>query len=227
MKPIITIRPAPGDARTVALAREMGIEVASHPLFAVEPVAWDCPYAGAFDAILIGSANVLRHGGDCLSGLTTLPAWCVGEATAKGARKAGFTVAGTGTGGLQSVVPMAQAAGHRRLLRVSGEAHVPLSLPAGMSADTRTAYRVAAYQIPPELACMLCEPCVVLLHSGEAAAHFAAEVDRLGIARGNIALACLAPRIADSAGSGWMCLSTAPLTDDGALLALARQMCQA
>ncbi|WP_144097627.1 uroporphyrinogen-III synthase [Croceicoccus sediminis] len=227
MKTVITIRPAPGDARTVALGEKMGIAVESHPLFAVEPVAWDCPDAADYDAILIGSANVLRHGGECMAGLTDLPAWCVGEASAAAARKAGFSVAGIGSGGLQSVIPMTEAAGHCRLLRVSGEAHVPLDLPEGMSADTRTAYRVANCSIGAGLAEKLRGPCLVLLHSAEAAAHFAGEVDRLDLARGDIALACLAPRIADSAGSGWLCLSTAPSTDDGALLALAMQMCQA
>ena len=66
---------------------------------------------------------------------------------------------------------------------------------------------------------------VVLLHSAEAARHFAAEVDRLGLSRGRIALAAFAPRIAAAAGTGWAASRAARQPNDPALLALAREMC--
>jgi uroporphyrinogen-III synthase len=65
---------------------------------------------------------------------------------------------------------------------------------------------------------------LVLLHSGAAARHFAAECDRLGLRRGNIALAALGERIARAAGTGWAALRWAGEPRDAGLLALARDM---
>lgn len=226
MRKVIAIRPEPGCSATVALGADMGMTIAPHPLFTAEPVEWEVPDAADYDGVLIGSANVMRLGGAALAGLTSLPALCVGEATATAARKAGFNVAATGTGGLQSVLPVAQSLGLSKLLRLSGEARVTLTVPDALSVDTRTCYSVVHEPIGTELAEMLSHDPLVLLHSGEAAAHFAAEVDRLGLARGTIALACLAPRIAQRAEKGWSMLSTAERAEDAALLALARQMCQ-
>lgn len=227
MTAIIAIRPEPGCAATVALGAEMGLAIEPFPLFAAEPVAWSAPDSGSLDAILIGSANVLRHGGCGLDGLRSLPALCVGEATAQAARDAGFHVVATGTGGLQSVLPIAQRMGMTRLLRLSGEARAPLTLPEGISTDTRTCYRIDNRPIGTGLAERLRNGALVLLHSGEAAAHLSAETDRLSLPRSAIAAACLAPRIAQRAGGGWAALSTASKPQDAALLALAAQMCQA
>lgn len=227
MTPIVAIRPQPGCAATVAAGAALGLTIASHPLFAAGPVDWVVPDPAHYDAVLLGSANAVRHGGAGLARLAALPAICVGETTAKVARAAGFAVPLTGSGGLQQVLPQAQALCLGRLLRLSGEAHVPLDLPAGMRAETRIVYTVAARAIDAALAEILDSGAVVLLHSGEAAAHFAGEVDRLDLPRARIALACLAPRIADRAGTGWGALEVAPATDDAALLAIAGQMCQA
>ncbi|WP_066558931.1 uroporphyrinogen-III synthase [Croceicoccus bisphenolivorans] len=227
MMPVIAIRPEPGCTATVELGVATGIAVRGHPLFVVEPVAWQAPSPDEYDAVLLGSANAVRQGGSALSSLRELPALCVGEATAQTARDAGFEVALTGAGGLQAILPEANAMGFDRLLRLSGEAHVPLDPPAGMRIDTLVCYRVAARPVPADLQPLLRGGALVLLHSGEAAAHFAAEIDGLGIDRKRITLACLAPRIAVRAGEGWAALSTAPAAEDAALLALARQMCQA
>lgn len=224
--PIVTIRPPPGDAATAVRAASMGLTVMRMPLFAVDPVGWQVPEIDCFDALLIGSANALRHGGEGLSTLTSLPAYAVGEATARKAREAGFSIAAIGSRGLQTVLDDAKRAGHCRLLRLSGEAHVPLAPPPGVTVSTIVAYRVAALPIPDDLAECLGAGALVLLHSGEAAAHFAAEVDRLALPRERIALACLAPCIARRAGDGWARCAIAERIDDGALLALAGQMCK-
>ncbi len=226
MIPIITIRPAPGDAATVDRGAHQGMAIESHPLFETQPVPWSVPDTGAFDAVLLGSANVLRHGGTGLQSLTPLPALCVGETTAEAARQAGFGVIATGARGMQNLLPHATARGFSRLLRLSGEAHVPLDIPAGITVETRILYRVVPLPMPEDLADLLAGGALVLLHSGEGSAHFANECDRLEITRGGIALACLAPRIAERAGTGWADCRHAPSPDDAALLALAKQMCQ-
>ncbi|GGD65290.1 uroporphyrinogen-III synthase [Croceicoccus mobilis] len=226
MIPVITIRPAPGDAATVERGAHQGLTVTSHPLFTVGPVPWDIPDPAAHDAVLIGSANALRHGGAGLTALTTLPALCVGETTAQAAREAGFDVIATGARGMQTLLPHAEARGLHRLLRLSGEAHVPLDVPHGVSVDTCILYAVHAAPMDEALIETLAAGALVLLHSGEAAEHFAHECDRNGIPRSQIMLACLAPRIAQRAGIGWASCRSAPAPQDAALLALAEQMCQ-
>lgn len=73
---------------------------------------------------------------------------------------------------------------------------------------------------------MLAQPALVLLHSGEAAAHFAHQCDELKIARNSIQLAVIGPRIVVRAGTGWGSVLYPDTPDDKALLALASRMCQ-
>ena len=76
------------------------------------------------------------------------------------------------------------------------------------------------------LADLLADGALVLLHSAEAARHFAGECARLGIARAGVALAALAPRVGEAAGDGWAAKGIALSPRDDALLALAQEMCQ-
>lgn len=221
--PVIVVRPEPGNAATLAAARELGLAAQGFPLFDIAPVAWNCPDPAGFDGLLAGSANVFRHGGPGLSTLSSLPVHVVGQTTAEAASEAGFALGSVGEGGLQVVLDRLPG---QRLLRLAGEDHIPLTSPAGTSITTRVVYAARALALPAALAKVLEEPALVLLHSGEAARQFAAECDRSGIDRSMIALACLAPRIAGMAGTGWNCAAIAPERSDGALLALAVQMCQ-
>ncbi len=224
MIPAIVIRPEPGCAATVAAARAMGLEAHGFPLFAVQPRDWSPPAAGQIDALLIGSANALRFGGVALGAFRDLPVYAVGAATAEAARETGFTVAATGSGGLQNLLDTIPAG--TRLLRLAGEQRVPLTPPTGVTMIESVVYASEAQAMPPALADLLRQRVVVLLHSGEAATHFASECDRLGIARDAITIAALAPRIAEAAGLGWAALATAETATDAALLALTSQLCQ-
>ena len=194
-------------------------------MFEVRPLAWDSPEANRFDALLLASANTLRHGGAALESYRDLPVYAVGETTAQAARKAGFTLAQTGRGGLQSLLATL-APDHRRLLRLGGRERIDLRLPEGVRLAERAVYASEALPMPAELARMLDRPALVLLHSGRAAAHFASECDRLGKPRDAISIAALAPRIAEAAGHGWRELDLAETTEEAALLALARQICK-
>lgn len=222
---IFAIRPEPGLSATVETARTMGIAVEGFPLAEVCPLAWQAPHESTFDALLLGSANAVRHGGAALSQWRGRPAHVVGEATAQAARAAGFAVASVGQGHLQPVLDGLAHGGPLRMLRLTGEAHVAVAPPANVSIDTRVVYRVIHQPIPPELAALLARGGIVLLHSGEAARHFASECNRLGIARGAISLAALAPRIGQAAGSGWQAVDCAAEPTDSALLALVRDIC--
>lgn len=219
---VIAVRPEPGLAATLALAREFGIEAEGEPLFEIRPRRWDPPDPATIDALLVGSANAFADGGSALSRFMDKPVHAVGEKTADAAQAAGFTVASSGSGGLQNVLDAIMPPA--RLLRIAGAKHVPLDRPRGIEIATVIAYESAALPMSWRLADRLEEGGLVLLHSGEAARHFAAECDRLGIARGRIVLAALAPRIAEAAGEGWSAVHTAPDTSDSALLHMAREM---
>lgn len=203
----------------------MGIAIEGHPLAEVHPVDWTPPPDTDFDALLLGSANAVRHAGPVLASWRGRPAHVVGEATAKAARAAGLAVASVGQGHLQPVVDGLAQEGPMRLLRLTGEAHVPVTPPANVSIATRVVYRLVHHPISPDLAARLAQGGIVLLHSAEAARHFARECDRAGIAREAITLAALAPRVSDAAGSGWQRVENASRPADSALLALVRDIC--
>jgi uroporphyrinogen-III synthase len=221
--PVLVIRPQPGNAATVAAARDLGLDARGFPLFDMAPVPWPVPDPAPYRALLAGSANVFRLGGEGLGALTDLAVHAVGAVTADAARGAGFAVAAIGEGGLQ---PMASALPPGRYLRLAGEKRVPLALPEGVEVDDVVVYAAAGLPMPPALADLLTGPALVLLHSGEAAAHFTAESERLGVERNRISLACLAPRIGLVAGPGWQHIEIAETRSDQAVLALAVQMCK-
>ncbi|MDP3675759.1 MAG: uroporphyrinogen-III synthase [Novosphingobium sp.] len=225
--PLLVIRPEPGNAATLVAARALGLNAWGEPLFRIAPVAWTPPPPSRFDAVLIGSANALRHGGPALAGYSSLPAYVVGQATAEAAREAGFTVADTGSGGLQQIVDRLSRDGRRRVLRLAGAEHVALAPAEHTRIVTAVVYEALPLPMNADCAEKLARGAVALLHSAAAARHFAAECARRGIDRTGIALACLGPRIAEAAGDrGWACVASAERPDDTALLALAGRMCQ-
>lgn len=225
MIPLIVIRPQPGCDATVAAARARGLDARGFPLFIVEPVTWEAPDPEGVDALVIGSANALRHGGAALAAFRGKPVYAVGETTAEAARAAGLDVVATGRGGLQAVLDTIPPE-HARLLRLCGEERLHLTPPAGVTMAERTVYASRPQPMPQELSASLAGSAVVMLHSAEAARHLGAECDRLGIARGPVRLAAIGPRVAEAAGDGWAAVTLAASPDDSALLALAAELCQ-
>lgn len=224
MIPIAVIRPQPGCAATVAALGEAGLEAHGFPLFAVEPVAWQPPPPADFDALLLGSANALRHVAAALAAYAGKPAYAVGETTAAAARAAGLELVATGAGGLQDLLARLDP-GHCRLLRLCGEERVALDLPPGVAVAERVVYASRALAMPPALLELLRAPALVLLHSAEAARHFAGECARNAIDRGHLSLATIGPRVSLAAGSGWARVEAAESPSETALLALAARMC--
>jgi uroporphyrinogen-III synthase len=223
--PLITIRPQPGCDATVAAAREQGLPAIGFPLFEVVSMAWDAPDPAEVDALLIGSANALRHGGPAMARYRGKPAYAVGETSAEAARAAGLDVVGFGNGTLQQVITRLRP-GHRRLLRLAGKTRVALEAPAGATIVERVVYASEPRPMPAELAALLRQPATVLIHSGEAARHFAALCDGNGIGKAHLSLVTIGKRVTAAAGSGWSAVVTADTPDDAAMLALARQICQ-
>lgn len=221
--PILTVRPEPGCAATIAAGREAGLTVRGFPIFEVRPLEW-APPRGDFDGVLLGSANALLHGGPLVDNLVDMPVYAVGKTTADAARRRGFGVAATGTAGLQALLDE-MAGRHFRLLRLAGRDRVALVPPPGITIETAIVYEASVLPLPPEAAKLLRTGALVLLHSAAAARHFAAECDRCVIHRGAIRLAALSARVAEAAGSGWLALRAAAEPSEAALLALARDMC--
>lgn len=225
MIPLVVVRPQPGCDATVAAARALGLEAHGHPLFEIEPRNWLPPPSDEIDALLIGSANALRHGGDGLAPFRGKPAYAVGQTSAEAAREAGLKVVATGRGGLQTVLGKLDPA-HRRLLRLAGETRTELAAPEGVNIIERLVYAAGPQPMAAALIALLRGPAVVLLHSAEAARHFTGLCDVHRIERGRIALAAIGPRVAEATGSGWRAVAAAARPDDAALLALAHEMCQ-
>lgn len=223
MSQVIAIRPEPGLTATIKAGREQGLDIRGIPLFEIRAVTWQCPEPDEIDALLIGSANAMLHGGAQLESLKSKPVYAVGEATAQAARDAGFTVAARGVGGLQNVLDEIDPP--LSLLRIAGAEHVTLSVPSGVQITTVIAYESVAQPLDPNPIEAAGEGALVLLHSAAAARHFANECNRLGLYRDSISLAVLGPRIASAAGKGWHAIHVAEQPNDASLLELAREMC--
>ncbi|MDE2403838.1 MAG: uroporphyrinogen-III synthase [Sphingomonadales bacterium] len=227
--PLIVLRPEPGCTATVTAARAQGLDARGFPLHAIRATPWTPVAREAFDALLIGSANALRHAGPALAGWRGAPAYVVGEATAAAARDAGLEVVGIGGNGLQSTLGLLDPR-HRRLLRLAGRERILLAPPDGVTVIDREVYASEPVAMPRGLIDLLRDAAVpgvvVALHAGAAARHFAGECARLGIDRGRITLVAIGPRVAALAGAGWAASPVAARADDAALLALAGQLCQ-
>lgn len=215
MRRVLVLRPEPGASATVKRALEQGLEAIATPLFELEPIAWQAPDAGRFDGLLLTSANAIRHGGDELAKLRSLPVYAVGEATAKAARDQDFAVAGAGDGGIDRL--LASIPRELRLLHLCGEdRHEHSGNRTGISP-------VAVYRSRDverdELG--LANGAVALIHSPRAGRRFAELVTN----RETIAIAAISPAAANAVGTGWEAVEAAAEPGDDALLVLAARLC--
>ena len=212
MRPVAVLRPEPGNAATAARIEALGLDAIRLPLFAVAPVAWDCPDPAAHDAVLLTSANAVRHGGAGLERLHALPVFAVGAATARAARDAGFDVALTGNADAAALLAAAKASGVTRGLHLGGRERTVM-----VGGPVSAAITVYASDAVPEVDLAPLQGSVALLHSARAARRLAA----LAVDRGDIRLAVLSEALVVAAGSGWDRIAVAGAPDDQALLAAA------
>lgn len=217
-RPIVVLRPEPGNAATVARLRSAGATVLSLPLFEVVPVAWQTPDPADHDALLLTSANAVRHGGAALAWLRALPVVAVGAATADAARAAGFTIAHVGDRDAGASIAAADAGGRSRLLHLGGRESTVVA--GGPVARSIIVYASEARAVTPDKLRQL-PGSIALLHSARAADRLAGLIDSGGIARGDIAVAAISGKVAAAAGTGWEARLIAPTPDDDALIACA------
>lgn len=208
----IVVRPEPGLTQTIARLRKAGLPAQGTPLFAVGALAWQPPALAGVDALLVTSANAMRHGGVALTALRHLPVVAVGEASAGAARGLGFDVVMTGTTDAAAAVDAARGAGYDRLLHLAGREHVALTGVAAIPVYGSDAIDVA----PPVTAGFV--GATILLHSPRAARHLATLIDRDGLDRSLIGIAAFSPAVAEAAGAGWRCVIVAARPTDAALI---------
>lgn len=220
---VLAIRPEPGLSATLALGRQMGLTMHGYALSRVVSVQWELPSLQRFSALLIGSANAMRLGGENLARLIHLPVHAVGEATAREAEAAGFTVALAGKGGLQSIVNQVSAPIH--YMRLVGNEYVDLNLPEGVTFEPFQVYEVRPRTFLEKQARLLEEDTIVLLHSAAMTRQFVSECSRLGLDRSRITLAPMGPRIAEPADEGWKAIHIPERPSDEALLAMVAELC--
>jgi uroporphyrinogen-III synthase len=226
MSHLLVLRPQPGADETVARARALGLTATAAPIFSVGEVAWAPPAPEDFDALLVTSANALRHAGPALAGFTSLPCYAVGEATAKTARAAGFTNVTAGASDAEALLDLVAADGRTRLLHLCGREHRQTGRP-GLSITRRIVYAAEpASVLPAEASEALQANAVALLHSPRAGALFGQLVDTVRMHRNAIRLAAISDAAASAAGSGWRCLAVASAPSDEALLECAAKLCK-
>ncbi len=192
-------------------AEAMGLEVRRHPLFAAEAVGWTLP-EGAFDALLVTSANAVRLAGTW----PKLPVHAVGEASAAAAREAGLEVSTVGEGGVDDLLDRLPS--DLRLLHLAGEERT-LPATSRQHITSVTVYRIVALPLPDA---SLLQGAVVLIHSPAAGRRLA----DVAVARERVRVAAISPAAAAACGPGWERCEAAAAPSDAALLFLAAKLCE-
>ncbi len=219
---LLIIRPEPGASASAARAAAAGFDPVVLPFFEIQPRDWTAPDPARFDALIITSANAVRHAGEGLRALMHLPAHVVGRNTHKSAISAGLAIASTGVQGIDAVLTAARDAGHRRLLWLAGEERTAILVPADMMIETCVVYAADRIPLPAYARDSIAACPLVALHSARAARAFAAYVDGHALFRADFVLAAFSPEIATAAGKGWRGVSAAQSPVDEALLSAAR-----
>lgn len=222
-RPLIILRPEPGNAATAAKARALGLEPHCCPLFATAAVAWDAPDPQRYVGVIMTSANAARLAGSALERFIHLPLYAVGQVTADAARAAGFTSIISGDGDVDRLLAKVATLGHHRLLHLSGADHRPFET-LGVAVERRIVYASSPITPPPAFAALLTRSAVAMLHSPRAAAQFAALIDDAKIDRAGVALAAISANAAHAAGAGWERVAIAAAPRDDAVLRAAASL---
>jgi len=222
MRPLVLLRPQPGNDATAALARVRGMAVVQIPLFEIEPVTPTRP-EGPFDTLLLTSANGVRHGAELLAYFADLPLFAVGETTAHAARTLGHPTVMVGGGDAKNTLPLIVAAGHRSVLHIGGAETRPFDA-LGLILERQIVYRSverAAETVRPLLDSL--DHAVLAVHSPRAGQRLAALVEPAR--RAHLHVVAISPAALESCGTGWASRTSADRPDDTALLTSAETLC--
>jgi uroporphyrinogen-III synthase len=223
IRPVLIIRPEPGNANTAARAGAFELDTRAIPLFEIRPIVWEPPDPKPYVGVLLTSASALRSAGPQLARYTHLPAFAVGGVTAQLARDAGFVSVVEGDSDVTRLVGKIATLGLHRLLHFCGT-DVRAFDPYGVVIDRCVVYSADAIEPPAAFAPIIAEGPVVLVHSPRAAARLAELVEPE--ARARIALVAISANAAEAAGPGWEEVAIASEPRDEALLEIAAHLCR-
>ncbi len=188
------------------------------PLLVFRAMDWRMP-EGAFDGVLITSARAVADAAP-LAALRHLPAHTVGPATSAAAKRAGFPEVREGPGGGGQALLDALDPGPRCLLWLAAEERTALVPPPGVALLPVVTYAMEVTPLSAQAAAALRAGTVdwALLTSARAARKFAAEIDRLGVARSGICVGAISAAVLVAAGQGWRACVAAPQATEAALI---------
>ncbi len=223
MTRLLVLRPEPGAAATVANAVAAGWHPIAAPLFTVAAIDWEAPDAAAHDALMLTSAQAVRHAGSALAAYRTLPVYAVGEATGVAAMEAGFADVRMGSADSALLVTMMVRDGVRHPLHLAGREHRVLDA-APIPIARRIVYAAdPVAELPDAARAAVEQDAVALLHSQRASAVFADLLVRAGLDPATVRVAA----ISGAAGAGpWHRIKIADAPSDSALLAAAARLCE-
>jgi len=223
MTRLLVLRPEPGAAATVANATAAGWHPIAAPLFTIVSIAWEAPAAAEHDALMLTSAQAVRHAGTALAAYRALPVYAVGEATGVAAMEAGFADVRMGSADSALLVTLMVRDGVRHPLHLAGREHRVLDA-APIPIARRIVYAAdPVAELPAAARAAVEQDAVALLHSQRASAVFADLLVRAGLDPATIRVAA----ISGAAGAGpWHNIKIADGPNDSALLAAAARLCE-
>ena len=223
MTPLLVLRPEPGAAATAARAIAAGWHVIAAPLFTTAAEPWDAPDAGEHDALMLTSAQAVRHAGAALNLYRALPVYAVGEATGVAAMEAGFADIRMGDADAALLVTMMVRDGIKHPLHLAGREHrildaapIPIARRIVYAADPVT-------ELPAAARAAIDAHAVALIHSQRAGAVFADLLTKAGIDPGTVRIAAISGA---AAAGAWRAVKIAEAPNDVALLAAAARLCE-
>ena len=223
MKPVLIVRPEPGNRATCARARELGLAPISAPLFDIEAVPWDPPETKSFTAVMVTSANAARFAGAQLARFHHLPLFAVGPATEAAAREAGFASIVTGEDNVAHLLATFATLGPQKILHLCGEERVALP-DVALEIDQRIVYRSVALPLDLKPLFEASQSAICLVHSPRASEHFAALCAEQHIEKSKISIVAISQAAARAAGSGWEKVAVAAKPRDDIMLHIALEL---
>lgn len=222
-RPLVVLRPEPGNAATVARAGELGLDAHGVPLFATRPLDWTPPDPAPYVGVLLTSGNAVRFAGPALSQYLHLPAFAVGEATRRLAEEAGFSSVVAGDRDVSRLIARIATLGLQRLLHICGADVKPFDA-MGIIVDRAVVY--TADPVPPgsEFERLISSQPVVLVHSVRAGERLAALIPEAR--RGAACIVAISADAASAVGAGWEMVAIAPEPRDEAILQEAVRLCR-
>ena len=221
-RPLLLLRPQPGNDASAERAQALGIEVVQLPLFEIVPLDNGPAPDGQFDALLVTSPNGARYGADVIAQFADLPIYTVGETSAQAVRKHGGRDVRMGGGDAARTIPMIVDDGVKTVLHICGEEVRPFDA-LGLTISQHIVYGSDARDIRPFTKMLVTmPPSVIAIHSPAAGRRLNALMPPS--CRNHMVLG-LSEAAAEAAGKGWRKVHVSPTPDDSALLRIASTLC--